>query len=172
MLLSEPRQDRPSPVFEHLHCQACATPNETHDALQHETDAEHLPARHLSSGSFYMGLSEASRVGRPQGRRVGELCILLAKAAQEGVGLRSVPCRQILTTRHHFTPFSKTQGQLENAAGLQDVSKSYPLVRDGGGRLLHGACTSCSGALFRPPPIHARGGALSFCFRLLTTFGF
>ena len=56
---------------------------------------------------------------RESGR--GGLCILLAKAAQEGVGkpgLRSVPCRQILTTRHHFTPFSKTQGQLENAAGL------------------------------------------------------
>ena len=30
-------------------------------------------------------------------------------------------------TRHHFTPFSMTQVQLENAAGPQDVSKSYPL---------------------------------------------
>ena len=106
---------------------------------------------------------------RESGR--GGLCILLAKAAQEGVGkpgLRSVPCIQILTTRNYFTPFSKTQGQLENAAGLQ----SYPLVRDGGGRLVHGPCTSCSGALFVLHPIYTRGGALSFCFRLLTTFGF
>ena len=67
-------------------------------------------------------------------------------------GLRSVPFRQILRhepcnekDRHRFTPFSMTQVHLENAAGPQDVSKSY-------GRLLHGPCTSCSGALFVPPP--------------------
>ena len=85
MLLSEPRQDRPSGVFEHLHCQGYASPNETHDALQHETDAEHLPARHLSSGSFYLGL-EASRVGRPQGPRVGERAVLSVGKSSAGGG--------------------------------------------------------------------------------------
>ena len=78
----------------------------------------------LGKGECAERVQDALESGR------GGLCILLAKAAQEGVGkpgLRSVPCRQILTTRNYFTPFSKTQGQLENAAGLQDVSKSYPL---------------------------------------------
>ena len=84
-------------------------------------------------------------------------------------GLRSVPFGQILRhepcnekDRHRFTPFSMTQVHLENAAGPY-------------GRWLHGPCTSCSGALFVPHPIYARGVALSLCCRLLATlvsFGF
>ena len=36
----------------------------------------------------------------------------VGKSSAGGGWEASVPCRQILTTRHHFTPFSKTQGQL------------------------------------------------------------
>ena len=47
-------------------------------------------------------------------------------------GLRSVPLDRsyvlsLAVKSHHFTPFSRTQVQLENAAGPFVVSKSYPL---------------------------------------------